>query len=212
MGGPLTDDELVAALAPMSLRSRLDPPSVAAAQGRGVTDADDVAALVAHIERGLFDSPFSPATDLGPDRRQEVAGSIAFQAVVAQILNPVLLSHRRLGIGLFPLIGHVRWRPDGWVVRYGLTPLVRGTPSETAATVDRFHQEISGPLAESINRVLPVPLPGRLLLGNQRAAVHTALEAIGEAPAGRYARDTCCLIHLAGLAPCPECPLEGPSA
>lgn len=208
----MSDDELVAALAPMSLRSRLDPPSVAAAEGRGVTDLDDVAALVAQFERGLFDSPFSPATDLGPDRRLEVAGSIAFQAVVAQILNPVLLSHRRLGIGLYPLIEHVRWRADGWVVRYGLSELVRGAPSDTAAVIDRFHQQISGYLAESINRVLPVPLTGRLLLGNQRAAVHTALEAVGEAPAERWARDTCCLIHLAGLAPCPECPLEGPTA
>lgn len=206
------DDELVAALAPMSLRSRLDPPAVARAEGRGVTDLEDVAALVAQFERGLFDSPFSPATDLGPDRRMEVAGSIAFQAVVAQILNPVLLSHRRLGIGLFPLIRHVRWRPDDWIVRYGLSELVRGTPSATTAIIDRFHQEISDPLAAALNRVLPVPLPGRLLLGNQRAAVHTALEAVGDAPAERWARDTCCLIHLAGLAPCPECPLEGPTA
>lgn len=213
MAEPLTDDELVAALAPLSLRSRLDPPALAAAEGFGVTDSDDVAALVDHVERGLFSSPFSPATDLGPDRRQEVAGSIAFQAVTAQILNPVLLSHRVLGIGLYPLIGDVRWRPDDWVVRYGLAPLRRGvSTSPTPAVLDRFRQQITGYLADAINAVLPVPLPGRLLLGNERSAVHTALVAVGEAPLGGLVRDSCCLIHLAGLMPCDECPLSERSA
>ena len=208
----LTDEDLVAALAPLSLRSTLDPPAVAQAEGRGVTDPDDVAALVAHVERGLFDSPFSPATDLGPDRRQEVAGSVAFQAIAAQVLNPVLLAHRVLGVGLYPLIGHVRWRPDDWVVRYGLAELVRGRPAPTPAVLDRFRQQITGSLADSINRVLPVPLPGRLLLGNERAAIHTALVAVGEAPPEPFVRDSCCLIHLAGLMPCTECPLGGPAS
>lgn len=210
---PMTDDELVAALAPLSLRSTLDPPAVADAHGRGVTDPDDVAGLVAHVERGLFDSPFSPATDLGPDRRKEVAGSIAFQAVCAQVINPVLLAHRVLGIGLFPLIGDVRWRPDDWVVRYGLAPLTRGvSTSATGAVIDRFRQQISRTLADRINAVLPVPLPGRLLLGNERAAIRTALVAVGEAPPGRFERDSCCLIHLAGLMPCDEWPLSERSA
>ncbi|MGN6694414.1 MAG: hypothetical protein ACTHN0_09565 [Aquihabitans sp.] len=206
---PMTDEELVEALAPLSLRSTLDPPALAATDGRTITDPDDVAALVAHVERGLFDSPFSPATDLGPDKRQEVAGSVAFQAVVAHLLNPVLLAHRVLGIGLYPVIGDVRWRPDDWVVRYGLAPVTRGiTTSPTGAVLDRFHQQITGQMADTINRVLPVPLPGRLLVGNERAAVHTALVAVGEAPPGRFERDSCCLIHLAGLVPCDECPLS----
>jgi hypothetical protein len=215
MGRPerdeLSDEDLLAALAPLSLRSTLDPPAVARADGVGVTAPDDVAALVAHVERGLFDSPFSPPTDLGPDKRQEVAGSIAFQAVTAQIVNPVLLAHRVLGIGLYPLIGHVRWRPDDWVVRYGLTELVRGEPAPTQAVLDRSYQQITGYLADSINQVLPRPLPGRLLVGNNQAAVHTALVAVGEAPADGFARDSCCLIHLAGLMPCTECPLTPPS-
>jgi len=211
MADAMTDDELVAALAPLSLRSTLDPPEVARAEGRGVTGPDDVAALVAHVERGLFASPFSPATDLGPDKRREVAGSITFQAVVAQILNPVLLAHRVLGVGLHPTIDQVRWRPDDWVVRYGLSELVRGGPMPTPAVLDRFHQQITGSLADAINAVLPVPLPGRLLVGNERAAVHTALVAAGEAPAS-FVRDSCCLIHLAGLLPCDECPLSAPSA
>lgn len=206
--GPLTDEALVDALAGMSLRSTLDPPAGALAEGRGVTDPEDVAALVAQFERGLFDSPISPATDLGPDRRQEVAGSIAFQAVVAQILNPVLLAHRALGIGLYPSVGQVRWRADGWAVRYGLTELVRGEPAPTEVVIERFHQQVTGFVADAINEVLPVPLPGRLLVGNERAAVRTALVAVGEAPPGRFVRDSCCLIHLAGLAPCDECPLS----
>lgn len=206
----LGDAELLAALAPLSLRSTLDPPSVARTDGRSVTAPEDVAALVAHVERGLFDSPFSPPTDLGPDKRQEVAGSIAFQAVTAQVLNPVLLAHRVLGVGLYPLIGHVRWRPDDWVVRYGLTELVRGAPAPTQAVLDRTDQQITGPLADSISAVLPRPLPGRLLVGNNRAAVHTALVAVGEAPDGGFVRDSCCLIHLAGLVPCTECPLTTP--
>ncbi|WP_421121435.1 hypothetical protein ACE2AJ_08860 [Aquihabitans daechungensis] len=211
MDDDVSDDELVAALAPLSLRSRLDPPAVARIEGRGVQDPDDVAALVEHVERGLFASPFSPATDLGPDRRQEVAGSVAFQAVVAQVANPVLLAHRVLGIGLYPVIGDVRWRPDDWVVRYGLAELRRGGPMPTRAVLDRLHQQITGFLADAVNEALPRPLPGRLLVGNARAAIHTALVAVGEAPAEPFARDTCCLIHLAGLAPCAECPLEGPA-
>ena len=210
MGHPLTDDELVAALAPLSLRSRLDPPAVARAEGRGLTAPDDVAALIDHVEQGLFASPFSPATDLGPDRRQEVAASIAFQAVAAQILNPVLLAHRVLGVGLFPVFGDVRWRADGWAVRYGLSELRRGEPMPTRAVLDRFDQQIAGFLADAVNRAAPVPVPGRILLGNARAAVHTALVAVGEAPPEPFVRDSCCLIHLAGLAPCTECPLGGP--
>lgn len=208
MAEVLSDDELVAALAPLSLRSRLDPPSVARSEGIGVQAPDDVAALLEHFERGLFESPFSPATDLGPDRRQEVAASIAFQAVVAQVANPVLLAHRVLGVGLSVGIEQVRWRPDDWVVRYGLTELVRVQPAPTRTVLNRIEQQVAGYLVDAISEI--VVLPGRLLLGNLRAAFQTALVAVGEEPPEPFRRDTCCLIHLAGLAPCTECPLGGP--
>src|SRR6478735_3381697 len=113
-------------------------------------------------------SPGSRAAACSPPTTspRSSATSVAFQAVAAQIINPVLLAHRTLGIGLFPLIADVRWRPDDWVVRYGLAELRRGDPMPTGAVLDRFRQQITGYLAEAIGDV--VRLPGRLLVGNER--------------------------------------------
>ena len=201
----MTDDELLAALAPLSLRATLDAPDLASSHGRGATDPEDVADLVDHIERGLFASPFSPPTDVARARRREVAASIAFQAVVAQVANPVLLAHRRLGVGLDVGLADLRWRADGWAVRYGLTELRRTDPAPTDEVVASLQAEVVDPWCAAVAAV--VALPPRLLRGNTDAALATALVAIGESPPGPSVRDTCCLIHLAGLVPCAECPL-----
>ena len=215
----LTDDELVAALAPMSLRSTLDAPSVAAAAGRGLRDADDVAALVAHYEQGLFDSPFAaPVAGSAPaGRRTEVAASVAFQAVVAQFATPVLLAHRVLGVGIRAPLAEVRWRAVGWGTRFGLAVLPRAEPQDLVDLIPLLRADLVEPWLEVIG--LHRLVPDRVLVGNADAALWTAVRSVearapltdGERQAVVAAglgptRDTCCLIHHAGLVPCDECP------
>ncbi|MEO6629952.1 MAG: hypothetical protein ABIP03_15450 [Aquihabitans sp.] len=215
----LNDEELVVALAPMSLRSTLDTPGVAAQEGRPVAEPGGAVALFDHYESGLFDSPFAApgASQASAERRNEVAVSVAFQAVVAQVVNPVLLAHRVLGIGVAPDLGDVRWRADGWGTRFGLASFGRCEPRGLVEVISMLEDQVVKPWLAVVLSIGCVP--ERTLRGNACAALWTAVQAVDRhvaLTAGEWAglhalglsggRDTCCLIHHAGLVACDECP------
>ena len=210
---PITDAQLLAALAPLSVRATLDPPAQARVEGSSIEAPGGAAALIDHVERGLFASPISLPSDLAAERRREVAASVAFQAVVGQVANPVVLAAEVLGVGIDVEFAEVRWRPDGWAVRYGLTEIRRRPVRPRRELIEQLHAQVVRPLAATIGA--SVALPVRLIDGNAEAAIRTATDAVGRAlgHAGDppLTRTTCCLIHLAGLAACTECPLEGPA-
>lgn len=224
-------DALVARLAPLDLRSRLDPPAIARAEGRPL---DDPGPFLDHVEAGLFPEPGSPlAAVLGPatacpvDRRRLVASSVGFQAVVAQVATPVVLAERLVGRGLDARFDDVRWRADGWTVRYGLSEVrsgrVRPLPTALADLVD----DVVAPWVDTV--AAHTTIGRRLLWGNAAAALLGAVRSLDRlAPLGPAAsgaavaaiedalpeprlvepdgsRTTCCLIPWAGLAPCDEC-------
>jgi ferric iron reductase protein FhuF len=210
---PMTDAQLLEALAPLSVRATLDPPAQARAEGSSIEAPGDAAALIDNVEHGLFASPISLPSDLAVERRREVAASVAFQAVVGQVANPVVLAAEVLGVGIDVQLADVRWRADGWAVRYGLTEIRRRPVRPRPELIYRLHAHLVRPLAATIRA--SVALPERLLDGNAEAAIRTATDAAGRAlgvPGDPpLTRTTCCLIHLAGLAACTECPLEGPA-
>jgi len=215
----MSDEELVVALAPLSLRSMLDAPSVAEHDGQPVTDSSAVVDLFEHYESGLFDSPFAaPVAGNAPrGRRLEVAASVAFQAVVAQVANPVLLAHRVVGIDLWPDLDDVRWRKVGWGTRFGLAPLRRGEAVGLLEVVSSLADRVVEPWLAVVLSIRSVP--EHTLRGNARAALWTAVRAVDahvpvtteewaalEAIDLTARRETCCLIHYAGLVACEECP------
>lgn len=217
--GELSDDELAEALAPLSLRSKLDAPALAAASGRRVDDDPSFAGLAAHYAAALFDSPFAApaAVDVGDGRRAEVAASVGFQAVIAQVANAAVLAGHVLGVGVRPRLGDIRWRADGWGTRFGLAEVRRGDVVGTPEVLSRLDDEVVEPLLAIVGPRAPVA--ARVLRGNARAALWTAvvaadahvpltdrerdeIAALGLGPT----RDTCCGIHIAGLVACDECP------
>ena len=220
--GELSDDELVEALAPLSLRSTLDIPKLASSAGRRVDEPSSFADLVAHYRSALFESPFAAPAVVRPDghrelRRTEVAASVVFQAVVAHVANVVLLASRVLGVGVQPRPGDIRWRAEGWGTRFGLAEITRCDVAGPAEVLSRLESEVFEPLLGVIGPLVSVP--ERTLRGNARAAMWTAvvaadghrplrepeldeIAALGIGPT----RDTCCGIHLAGLVVCDECP------
>ncbi len=228
----MTDRVLLADLRPLSIRSSLDAPALARSRGRSITVPADISALVDHVERGLFELPGSPVASTAPARRREAAASVAFQAVVAQMANPMLLAHRVLGVGLRAAAADVRWRAEDWAVRYGLVALRRVEPGSIDTVVATLRSELVGPWLVALAEVVPVP--ERTLRGNADAAIWTAVRALhalrpmtpDELDAASavvlgglevdarawFTRDTCCWIHVAGLTPCTECPLDGPDA
>lgn len=214
-----TDDELLAALAPLSLRSTLDPPPLPVGSRGALAAAADAGDLVAHYQPALFTSPFAApdAASVAVERQVEVAASVAFQAVVGQVVNPVLLAHRVMGVGLDVHLADVRWRADGWATRFGLAELRRVDPMPLVGVITALQRQVVDPL---LALVIPLDLArARTLRGNARAALWTAVRAVDvHAPLTEAewtaadgaglgpTRDTCCLIHQAGLQPCDECP------
>ena len=220
--GELSDDELVEALAPLSLRSTLDIPKLASSAGRRVDEPSSFADLVAHYRSALFESPFAAPAVVRPDghrelRRTEVAASVVFQAVVAHVANVVLLAGRVLGVGVQPRPGDIRWRADGWGTRFGLAEIRRSELVGMSEVLSRLGDEVVEPLLTIVGPHAPVV--ERVLRGNARAAMWTAVVAahshvpltdrerdeIAALDVGPT-RDTCCGIHLAGLVACDECP------
>ena len=98
---PMTDDELLAALAPLSLRS--DPRRRRRRRRRGPWDRRRRTTW--RRSSTSSSAACSPARSRRPatwsdGRRREVAASVAFQAVVAQVANPVVLAAEVLGVGI----------------------------------------------------------------------------------------------------------------
>jgi ferric iron reductase protein FhuF len=230
--------DLITRLAPLDLRSRLDPPAIAQAEGRPLAP---VGPLLARLEAGLFPAPGSPLAaqvGLGPScpvaRRRLVAASVGFQAVVGQVATPVILAEQLFEQGLDVRLDDVRWRVDGWTIRYGLAEV---RPGPVRPLSDALVDLVGGVVAPWIDTVTAhLAIGRRLLWGNAVAALvgavrsldrlaplgpaasHAAVAAIEGAvpPHGLMEHDqrvgpldgsrtTCCLIPWAGLAPCDDC-------
>lgn len=235
--GAAADDELLRAVAPLSLRSSIDGPSVARPAGRSLSE---LGPLTDHTAVGLYEGPFAAPLGDGPGTgpgRRAVAASVACQAVAAQVASVALLAELVVGTGLDVDLTDVRWRADGWGTRLGLVRLRRRPSRSPAEAVGALVERFTAPWVAAVAGAEPVA--ERLLWGDAAAATWTALASVHahrplvaadlsaiedvltervpwtdlvivDRPATgplSWHRSTCCLILHAGLPPCDECPL-----
>src|SRR4051812_11578647 len=171
---------LVDRLAPLDLRSRLDPPAVASAEGRPLADTG---AFLAHVEAGLFPERGSPlATLIGPApplpraRRRMVAASVGFQGVVGQVATPVVLAERLVDQGLDARFDDVRWRVDGWTIRYGLAQIRPATVRTLPHVLADLVEVVVAPWVDTV--AAHATIGRRLLWGNAAAALMGAVRSL----------------------------------
>lgn len=109
-------DDLLARLAPLDLRSRLESP--AACESNDGRSLDHPTPLFHHTAAGLFTPIPGMPTELAtnvttdPERHELVAASVAFQSVTGRVATTCFLANAVVGQRLLIEFGDLRWWPD----------------------------------------------------------------------------------------------------